>query len=345
MKKKTKRIPLAAVIDYLSSLAQDKWEDTSFLQLYLTQKCQLRCSYCRMDALRPHADMDEITMRQAVDLLLTASDKNIKLQFFGGEPLLRFDLIKKATDYLLKKAGKTGKNAELLIATNGALLEEQHFDFFREHDFCVIFSMDGKSAVQKANRPPAKKEDKQKTYLKTLKNLEILADSGVRYFVNAVISPQAINKIGETVDFFVKRDIKHIRLSYMMGVFWTKKNMERLQEEIRKTYQECQKYHPGVEIRACKDEPVIISSGLAVTPDKDLFVGTTLPLLDKLPHLREVNHYGNLDSLKDIRAIKRNRKAEILNALRQMSCHRHEFELLANNIYLGLIYENFFKRL
>ncbi len=345
MEKKINKISRTAVIDYLTSLAQDKWEDVSFLQLYLTRRCQLRCSYCRMNTASSKADMSETTMRKAVDLLLTAKERNIRLQLFGGEPLLRFDLIQKTTAYLLKRAKEADKVPQLLIATNGALLAEQHYEFFKKYDFCVVFSMDGKASVQKNNRPPSAKKDSRKTYLKTLDNLKILAGSGIRYFVNAVIQPQDISRIDETVNFFIKRGARHIRLSYRMGVFWTKKNMEGLLDEVEKIFLECRKDHPDVEIRACKDEPVIISSGLAVTAEKDIFVGTTLPLTYKFPHLKDINYYGNLDSLKDIDLVKRNRRIEVQNALKRLSSHSHEFELLANNIYLGLLYEKLFKKL
>lgn len=345
MNKNNGGITFGAVIDYLASLAQDKEEDVSFLQLYLTQKCQLRCSYCRMGALENGPDMSEETIHKAVDLLMTSKGRDIKLQFFGGEPLLRFDLIKKTVSYTLRKNTRMKKNIEFLVATNGALLEGQHFDFFKKHDFALVFSMDGKAELQKANRPPAQKKDEQKVYLKTEKNLEILADSGIRYFVNAVIAPHTISKIGETVKFFIQKGARHIRLSYMMGVFWTKADIDRLKAEVKKTFLECQRHHPEVEIRACKDEPVIVSSGLAVTPGRDLYVGTTLPLMHRLPHLGYINHYGHLDSLKDIKTIKRNRSSEVQNALKRMLPFAREFELLANNIHLGLVYEKLFETL
>ena len=63
------------------------------LVLLITHNCQLRCKYCRVRKFP--ASMSETTLFKAIDLLFTFNRRDLELQFFGGEPLLEFDLIKK----------------------------------------------------------------------------------------------------------------------------------------------------------------------------------------------------------------------------------------------------------
>jgi uncharacterized protein len=68
----------------------------SYMELILTDQCNLRCSYCFEKDKNPHNMSDE-TALAAVDFLMEESGpmKRVTILFFGGEPLLRFDLIKK----------------------------------------------------------------------------------------------------------------------------------------------------------------------------------------------------------------------------------------------------------
>lgn len=75
------------------------------IELMVSQRCNLRCSYCYADGGSYHnmGDMDEKIGRQAIDFLFThSSAKSVMISFFGGEPLLRFDLIRKFVEYAKK---------------------------------------------------------------------------------------------------------------------------------------------------------------------------------------------------------------------------------------------------
>lgn len=129
------------------------------LILQVTQRCNLRCSYCTYSGIydstqRVHSnkDMNFETAKQAIDFFLKHSrERNqIHIAFYGGEPLLRFDLIKQCVDYALNNC--EGKDITFGMTTNGTLLKGDIADYLNEHGFQVGISLDGNKEEHDANR-------------------------------------------------------------------------------------------------------------------------------------------------------------------------------------------------
>lgn len=331
------------IIEYLCSITENITEATNFLQLYLTNRCQFNCRYCKLGIARD--DMRIGVIKKTIDFLLSSKLQQVRLQFFGGEPLLRFDLIEEATRYIKDRARQRRKRFELLIATNGILLTEDKLRFFEENNFIIVFSFDGIRETQNFNRPPFKKQSADKIYNLIEDNLINLAESKINFFVNVVVGPDNIHRLKENVDFLISRGVKNIRLSYMMGVFWKTDNIKRYFNIVTLIFNKCKHLIPSVEIRACTDEPVLVSSGIAVTNKKDMFVGTTFSLKYRFPDIERINHYGNIGQFSDINQVKRNRRDEVKRALEISSSNDREFRLLANNIFLGINYQRLFRKL
>ena len=117
--------------------------------LEVTQKCNLRCKYCiynsRIKDLRCHGDLDmsEVTAYQAIDFLYEHSTENESpaISFYGGEPLLNFQLIKKVVDYSKQKY--KGIKFRYAITTNGTLITEEIAEFLANNYFNCMISLDG----------------------------------------------------------------------------------------------------------------------------------------------------------------------------------------------------------
>ena len=321
------------IIKSLCSKVRDKDDIVQLFQLYLTGKCQLNCRYCNPGEI---PDMDSKTALEIMDKFISSTSGTLRIQFFGGEPLLKYDIIKKVTDYI-----KTiDRDVELLIATNGVLLTEEKIKFFGENNFSVVFSFDGLQHVQDKNRPSFGAS----LYGVIEAGLERLVKSEVNFFVNMVVGPDNLDSLSENVHFLVRKGVKNIRLSYMMGAFWKMDDIKRYYALVEKLYNECASMKPAVRITACKDEPVLISSGLAVTADKKMYVGTTFPLSHCFPHLKEINYYGNLDEV-NVAYMRKNKRKEVQKALEITSQDDSEFSLMANNIFMGINYEKLFENL
>lgn len=133
---------------------------TSTLVLQLTQRCNLRCSYCaytiNTDEIhhRKHSnhDMTWEIAKEAVDFYLIHS-KKVKypsVAFYGGEPLLKFDLIKSIILYVEKTF--RGKKVDFRITTNGTLLTEDVISFFEDHNVLLTVSLDGSKHIHDEHR-------------------------------------------------------------------------------------------------------------------------------------------------------------------------------------------------
>ncbi|WP_170263580.1 PqqD family peptide modification chaperone [Blastochloris sulfoviridis] len=120
--------------------------------LNVTHHCNLACAYCvmAMPDLQ-HAYRDEMqslredTGRACIDFLAQAGYRDgVSITFFGGEPLLKFDLIVRLVDYA--EATYPDRFRYQLI-TNGCLMRPPMYDFFRRHRFSVLWSLDGEPEV------------------------------------------------------------------------------------------------------------------------------------------------------------------------------------------------------
>jgi uncharacterized protein len=122
------------------------------LVLELTRSCNMACSYCidgdaydQKDCLGS-ANMSEDVALRGVDYLLEHSTDQmhpLAISFYGGEPLLRFELLKKVVEYAEKRADEKSKCIVFSITTNGTLLTPSVAEFLISHSVQMVVSLDG----------------------------------------------------------------------------------------------------------------------------------------------------------------------------------------------------------
>ena len=129
----------------------------NYMILQVTQQCNLRCSYCAYSGLyynRQHNSqrMSFETAKKAIDFFIqrTAESHYLRLGFYGGEPLLEFDLIKKCVAYIKDKV--EGRDVTFVTTTNGTLLTDEKIKFLAENNFHLMISLDGSKAEHDACR-------------------------------------------------------------------------------------------------------------------------------------------------------------------------------------------------
>lgn len=137
------------------------------LVLMLTYSCNLACRYCYEDREEGCAaptnggaagkEMSPESLRSAVSYLLdhAGTGDKVSVTFFGGEPLLRFPLIRTAVGEARKMAAERGKAISFSITTNGTLLTREIAGFLKENGVSVCISIDGPREVHDRNRPYA----------------------------------------------------------------------------------------------------------------------------------------------------------------------------------------------
>lgn len=147
------------------------------MALEVTKKCNLACSYCyfREGQENKNQSMSFETAKKALSYF--APDSDINVSFFGGDPLLNFDLIEKVTLYVEALAKQRKVNCSFHVTTNGMLLDKDIVDFMRKHNFTLIISLDGDESVHNKNRPA--KGRHINSHSKTLEGLHLLSSGNM----------------------------------------------------------------------------------------------------------------------------------------------------------------------
>ena len=122
------------------------------LCLHVAHTCNLNCRYCFAGQGKKQgkrAVMSLETGKQAIDFLIKNSGtrKNLEVDFFGGEPLMNFEVVKEIVKYARSKEKENGKNFRFTITTNGLLLNDENIDFINAEMSNVVLSLDGRRIV------------------------------------------------------------------------------------------------------------------------------------------------------------------------------------------------------
>lgn len=120
--------------------------------LHIAHDCNLRCEYCfaaKGDFGQGRKLMDLKTGKRAIDFLLerSAGRKNLELDFFGGEPLMNFEVVKQVVEYARSKEAEWNKKFRFTITTNGLLLDDEKIDFINREMSNVVLSIDGRKEI------------------------------------------------------------------------------------------------------------------------------------------------------------------------------------------------------
>ena len=124
---------------------------------HMAHDCNLRCGYCFADTGSyggGRSLMSLETGKKAIDLLMKLSKhrKHVEIDFFGGEPLLNFEVCKALAEYGHAEAKKHGKILKLTLTTNGVLLDDEVIDWANQHEMDAVLSLDGRERVHNRMR-------------------------------------------------------------------------------------------------------------------------------------------------------------------------------------------------
>ena len=122
------------------------------LCLHVAHTCNLNCSYCFASQGRYHGDRALMSFevgKRAMDFLIENSGtrRNLEVDFFGGEPLMNFDMVKKLVAYCREQEKIHNKNFRFTMTTNGVLIDDDVIDFCNKECHNVVLSLDGRKEV------------------------------------------------------------------------------------------------------------------------------------------------------------------------------------------------------
>lgn len=127
------------------------------LCLHICHDCNLKCAYCFASEGTFKGErqfMSFETAKRAIDFLIANSGdrKILETDFFGGEPLMNIETVKKTVAYAREQGDKLGKKFLFTLTTNGVLLNDENVKFLNEEMENVVLSLDGRKEVHDAVR-------------------------------------------------------------------------------------------------------------------------------------------------------------------------------------------------
>ena len=120
--------------------------------LHVAHTCNLNCEYCFASQGKYHGEralMDFETGKKALDFLIAHSGTrhNLEVDFFGGEPLMNWDVVKKLVEYAREQEKIHNKNFRFTLTTNGMLIDDDVIDFSNKEMSNVVLSLDGRKEI------------------------------------------------------------------------------------------------------------------------------------------------------------------------------------------------------
>ncbi len=122
------------------------------LCLHIAHTCNLNCSYCFASQGKYHGDRAVMSFevgKRALDFLVESSGtrRNLEVDFFGGEPLMNFTVVKQLVEYARSIEKEKGKNFRFTLTTNGMLIDDDVIEFSNREMSNVVLSLDGRKEI------------------------------------------------------------------------------------------------------------------------------------------------------------------------------------------------------
>ncbi len=184
------------------------------LCLHVAHTCNLNCSYCFASQGKYQGERALMSFevgKQAFDFLIANSGtrRNLEVDFFGGEPLMNFEVVKKLVEYARSVEKKHNKNFRFTLTTNGMLIDDEVIDFANREMSNVVLSLDGRPEIHNHFRVDYNGKGSYEKIVPKFKKL-VEARGGKDYYMRGTFTH---NNVDFTNDIFHMADLGFRELS------------------------------------------------------------------------------------------------------------------------------------
>lgn len=312
------------------------------LILLITHSCQLRCKYCKVRKFS--LSMEESVLLKGVDLLFSSHRQDLQLQFFGGEPLLRFDLVKKAVDYARQINRKMKRDLKFILTTNGIALSSAKIDFFKRHGFLIECSMDGEIENQLKTRKAC---DGKNYYPQVVNNFRNLFKSNIPHYSISVVMPENVHLMYDNFRHLAKMGFKKIQMNYALGILWPETKIKTLLQQTRQilTYVKRKKTIEFINLTQIRREPVVLNAELTVDCDGGIYLESGICLEEDFLAMKKKFLVTDVGDAKNLSIYGSTPFQNFYRLSQAYSLKSNRFrKIIINNIILGIRYEAFLRK-
>ena len=205
--------------DYIREVIERKTV-VKALCLHIAHDCNLACKYCFAEEGEYHGRRALMTFevgRKALDFLIenSGSRRNLEVDFFGGEPLMNWDVVKELVYYGRKQETLHHKHFRFTVTTNGVLLNDDIQAFINEEMDNVVLSLDGRKEINDDMRPF---RNGRGSYELIVPKFQAMADSRdqERYYIRGTFTRKNLD-FSEDVKHFAKLGFKQMSIEPVVG--------------------------------------------------------------------------------------------------------------------------------
>ena len=266
------------------------------LTLVVTNQCNASCSYCQQ--IKSPEYMSSTTAKQAVEYLLSHNSKNIQINFYGGEPLLNFQLIQRVIKFI-KNRISSDKSVIFALTSNGLLLDDTTFNFLSDYRVKTSISCDGcRESQEKTRNIPFKVV--WDAYESAQKKI------GLEPKIQCTISRENVAYLAENYTFFIDNDVPRVGFAFDKDRIWTDGDLKIFKEQMSKAFNKLLEYYEKSRripfdlftITPTRSSTIYCNPGLdriAVTPDGDVYGCSKL-----IPNNKAAEKNGTLKRFKEM---------------------------------------------
>jgi organic radical activating enzyme len=186
------------------------------LQLMSTRRCQLRCVYCPVE--KRDADLSLADAQRAIAILLNSSNRRFRVDFAGGEPLLRKPWIRQLIETTHQQAQRANKQDSYYLVTNGIELSDDFCHFLSGYDVELEISIDGSESSHNRNKIAV--DGQLNPYRTLIRNCEHLRKHAIRYNAVLVFTPETFASLHEDLEHILALGFRNIAINYAIGYLW-----------------------------------------------------------------------------------------------------------------------------
>ena len=184
------------------------------LCLHVAHDCNLKCNYCFASQGDFNGEKLLMTLevgKKAIDFIVEQSKdrQNLEVDFFGGEPLMNFDVVKELVDYARSKEKSHHKKFKFTITTNGVLLDDENMAYIDENMDNVVLSLDGRKCVNDNMRRTVNDKGSFDIIINKIKKMAALREGKKDYYVRGTYTKHNLD-FGEDVNFLAEEGFKSI---------------------------------------------------------------------------------------------------------------------------------------
>jgi uncharacterized protein len=199
----------------------------------LTHDCNLACGYCYAGrkfrkAMTPEVRDQALALAFEDVMHLPEAERKVDLSYFGGEPLLAWDMLVETARTAVEQAKAKGVKLRQSVTTNGTLLTKERAATLKEIGFYIALSIDGIKEAHNINRPDFSGKG---TFDQVEAGLRNLIELRANFETISVMTPKSVPMLAASVDYLYELGVPRVSINPCYEAIWTDADLEVMQAQ------------------------------------------------------------------------------------------------------------------